>query len=465
MLRLSFFFFIIYCSNSFSQELKSELDKLLSSKFFQSTIISVDVYDLTEKKPLYKRNNKLLLTPASNMKILSSAAALYFLEPQYQFTTTVAYNGFVLNGKLDGDLFVTGGFDPLLSTSDIEKLSDQIISFGIKEINGNIIADVSRKDSLYWGSGWMWDDDPSADAPYLSALNVNFNTVSVRVTPGQVGDKPVVSLSPQTAFFNIINDAVTISGSQSDLIVTRNYLNKNNDIILTGSMGRNTSVSKSFNVVDPELYFVTMLKESLESKGIIIKGDAIRSSSSNDLRHITQLRTPLDSVLSRVNKNSNNLCAEMIIYALSDQHFEQPASAYNGLKMIDSLLIIMNFNPDDFSFNDGSGISRYNLVTTELLLETLKFLYQKHHTLFIRLYDSLAIAGYDGTLRGRLKNAPLQNNVRAKTGKLRGVSSLSGYLTNSSGSLIAFSIMIQNYVNKTQQGRTILDEICKLLAK
>lgn len=466
MLRFSFFILIICCSHSFSQDLKSEIDKLLSSKFFQSTIIAVEVYDLTDDKPLYRKNQKLLLTPASNMKILSSAAALYFLEPQYQFTTTIAYNGFLLNGKLDGDLFATGGFDPLLSMSDIERLTNQIISFGIKEINGNIIADVSRKDSIYWGSGWMWDDDPSTDAPYLSALNVNFNTVTVSVIPGPTGAQPVVTTLPQTNFFRIVNDAVNVSGAQSDLIVMRDYLNKNNDIIVTGTIGTGRTITKNFNVVHPEQYFVTLLKESLIRNGVIVKGDIKTITMPLEgLRTITQLKTPIDSVLSRVNKNSNNLCAEMLIYALAEKYYGIPASAVNGLKMIDSLLMILNFSQDEFSLNDGSGISRYNLVSAELLVEVLKFFYQKHHSLFLRLYDSFAIAGYDGTLRGRMRQEPLLTNVRAKTGTLRGVSSLSGYLTNSTGNLIAFSIIMQNYVSKTQTARNFLDEICNLLSK
>ncbi len=150
--------------------LKSEIDSLLNDDYFQSTLAAVDVFDLTKSEFLYQKNSKLLFHPASNLKILTSAAALLFLDTTFNFNTSVYHDGYISNDTLYGNLYTVGGFDPLLKTSDLNYFTDYFLSNNIKVINGNLAADISQKDSLIWGSGWMWDDDPSTDAPYLSSI-------------------------------------------------------------------------------------------------------------------------------------------------------------------------------------------------------------------------------------------------------------------------------------------------------
>jgi D-alanyl-D-alanine carboxypeptidase/D-alanyl-D-alanine-endopeptidase (penicillin-binding protein 4) len=153
----------------------------------------------------------------------------------------------------------------------------------------------------------------------------------------------------------------------------------------------------------------------------------------------------------------------MILYALALKDSAAPAVAKNGIEIIKSLIDSVGLDPEDYSIADGSGVSRYNLVSAELLIELLKYMY--NHSDFIPYYKSLSIAGVDGTLEERMKNTLAESNVHAKTGTLAGVSSLSGYVFSKHGNLITFSIMIQNFVENNSVARSFQDKICEILAK
>jgi len=155
----------------------------------------------------------------------------------------------------------------------------------------------------------------------------------------------------------------------------------------------------------------------------------------------------------------------MLIYAMAYNESDAPAVADDGLAAIKRLIDSVGFNFDEFSIADGSGVSHYNLVSAELILETLKYMYYKRKDFFVLFYYSLAVAGVDGTLRNRMKNTSAQNNVHAKTGTLNGVSNLSGYVTAKNGHFLAFSIMIQNFVEDYSKARSFQDKICILLAE
>ncbi len=171
------------------------------------------------------------------------------------------------------------------------------------------------------------------------------------------------------------------------------------------------------------------------------------------------------TVLTNVNKNSNNLSAEMVLYALAEKKYGRPATSENGIKVINDLITLIGHDPEKFRIVDGSGVSHYNLISAELILNFLKYIYKSEPEVFSRLWETLPIAGIDGTLGKRMTNSSAFNNVRAKTGTLSGVNALSGYVTAANGNQIAFSILIQNHVNMTSKARQFQDEICKILAE
>ena len=442
----------------------NQIEEILSDDFFESTNISIDIYDLTANKPVYKKNEKLLMHPASNMKILTSTAALLALDSSFTFKTSAYYSGLLMDSICYGDLYIVGGGDPDFTTEDLDSLIKSIKEFGISEIRGNLYGDVSLFDSLFWGNGWMWDDDPSTDFPYMTPLIINDAAVKIAYEPNLIDKPVVVKTIPESKFFDIENTSVTIIEDTSDLTITRDWINRNNTIIVKGTLSYKAEPDTvSLNLVHPEKYFLTLTEESLRRNNIAFEGFLDTATMPYFTHPIATFERSLDSVLINLNKESDNLSAEMLLRALAYTYFGKPAKAENGLKLIDSLVIMIGLDPDDYKFADGSGVSRYNLVTTELILEVLKFIYYNYPEKYKLLYESFPVAGVDGTLEKRMTNSTSFNNVHAKTGSLSGVSSLSGYLATKNNHQLAFSIFIQNFIESSKVPHIIQDKICDIL--
>ncbi|GBD88323.1 D-alanyl-D-alanine carboxypeptidase DacC precursor [bacterium BMS3Abin03] len=473
MFKKSILFIIILSFNLFSQsgvhKLKSDIQKILNDRLFEHSQIAIDIYDLTEGKTLYKENEKLLLHPASNMKLLTSAAGLIFLGGDYTFKTSLYHSGVISGDTLYGSIFVEGGLDPDFTTTDLDSMIRSISLLGIKHITENLYADISIKDSLYWGRGWMWDDDPDPSAPYLSALNINDNSIEIFVEGSKIDSPAAVSLTPQTNYVNVINKSITVPQyEENNFEITRDWINRTNDIIIEGDVRAGTIIDSSdftekVNLLYPEKYFLTLMREHLDSIGITVGGGIKISKLPGNVVFLNFYERRLDSVLVNLNKESDNLSAEMLLYALALNDSGAPASAKNGIGAINNLIDSVGLNPEDYTFADGSGVSRYNLVSAELLTELLKYMYYARKDLFDIYYSSLPVAGMDGTLEKRMNGTKAENNVHAKTGTIAGVSDLSGYVTARNSHLIAFSILIQNFLDETKKARSIEDKICNLL--
>ncbi len=442
----------------------NEIEKHISSSFYNSTAIALDVYDLTAKQSIYKKNEKLLLHPASNQKIITTAAALLFLGENYEFNTSLFHTGKIVDSVCTGDVFIGGGGDPDFSMDDLDSLIVTLKETGINRIEGNIYGDVSFLDSLYWGKGWMWDDDPYMDFPHLTPLTINDVCVKFIVQPGEIDEPVKITLEPQSEFYTFSNTAVTSRIDSSTFDIKRDWLNSNNSFTAVGELDIYEEVDTLLrNVVHPEKYFLTLFKENLAKRGIEFNGRIDTLTLPDEVEHIFTLSRKFSSIINNLNKESDNLSAEMMLRALAYEHSGKPASADSGIVLIDSLISLIGLEPSDYRIVDGSGVSHYNLVSTELVNELLKYFYFNENDLFKVLYHSFPIAGVDGSLEKRMISGKAFKNVHAKTGTLSGVSALSGYLNSKSGNLISFSIFIQNYVEKDKIARAKIDELCEIL--
>ncbi len=467
-----FFNFIQAFPQTNLSTVKSEIDSVLAGKNFESTLMGIDVYDLTAKKELYSKHDKLLFRPASNLKILTTSAGLKYLEPSYNFKTSVFYSGEIRKGILHGDIYVVGGCDPVFSVRDLDSIALAIKSLGIKKITGSLYGDVSMMDSLFWGDGWMWNDDPSTDQPYICALEINENSIGAVVKPGKIGEKAKISLAPKTGFFKIENLTNTVpADSPSTVNLDRDWINRKNTLIITGNVPDkfipdSLQDTLSVNVYDPQLYFMYLLKEHLNKYGIKTEGKIrFEKADRNNLAKICIVEHSLESVVHYTDKVSYNLGAEMVLRAIAAKYFGKPATARNGIKFVDSLITSAGMNPNDYRIVDGSGVSHYNLITANLIVHVLRYLYYDRPDLYKIIYNDFPVAGVDGTLSHRFINTPGYNNVHAKTGSLSGVSSLSGYLTAENGHQIAFSMLVQSYVKSPKIYRDEQDKICNILIK
>jgi len=467
-LLLILLFILICFKDSYSQSsinnLNNRLDSLFTSDFFKTAQIALDVYDLSNNKPILFKNEKLLLRPASVEKILTTSAALKFLGTDYNFTTKIFHTGEVDDSICSGDLFIVGGFDPDFTSRDLDSMVSEIKNYGIKEIQGNLYADISASDSLFWGEGWMWDDDPGTFAAYLSPLNINDNSISIIYEPDIAGNPANVELLPQNNFIKIQNYSTTIDAGKTSISVTRDWINRNNTIIIKGEISSTASRDTvSVNIFNPAYYFLNLMKESMERHRIMLKGKTDTLALKTDAEEIFTFERNLEPVLINTNKTSDNLNAEMILRAIASKNFPKPATAVNGIKLIDSLITLIGFDPKNYRIVDGSGLSFYNLVSAELITGLLKYIYYEEEDTFVKLYNTFPISGFDGTLERRMKESRTEKRVRAKTGTLNGVSNLAGYLHTQNGNILAFSIFIQNYVVNSNQARRYQDKICEIL--
>ena len=471
----SFLFLLIVCCTSlFPQssikQLEADINKIIDDPFFESSVISIDIFNLTDNLPLYQKNNKLLLHPASNMKILTSFAGLLYLGSGYQFETKMFHTSVISGDTLYGDIYVVGGFDPDFTTDDLEKFVNEIEKSGVKYIAGNLFADLSAKDSLYWGKGWMWDDEPDPSAPYLCALNINDNSIEVFVSGTKTDSLVNVKLIPETEYVKVENHAINVSSGNNNFTIARNWIERENKIIIDGEVRSGKVIDEEINtemlsLLDPGKYFLTLFKEQLQQKGIILNGSIGFKKMPENANHLSSVFRSIDTVLVNMNKESDNLSAEMILYALALNDSGAPASVDNGIEAIKRMINLTGLDADSYSIADGSGVSRYNLISTELIINLIKYFFSTNTGLFNDFYYTLPIAGMEGTLENRMLNTLAEGNLRAKTGTLNGVTTLSGFVYGASGDLIACSIFIQNYTAKNSTARKFIDRICELLAR
>lgn len=453
-------------AQDYSSVVKSEIDQLLKESLFISAVAAVDVYNLSTREIVYRKNEKLLLHPASNMKILTSAAGLRFLGNDYLFSTEFGFTGMLEDGILSGDLYFIGGFDPDLSYDELKIFAKKLSALGVSEIRGNLYCDVSSMDSLYWGSGWMWDDDPSTDFPYMTPFLVSDAALKVVYSPGKAGKPIDFKIIPEEIdWLEIKNETITTSEDTSDLTISRDWLNGNNHLEFRGDISMTEKEDTAdVNLVNPDLFALKVFVEYLETTGIQFSGKIGIKKCDENITPVHTHSRKYGEVIKNLNKESDNLSAEMTLRALAHQFREGSASAEKGIELIDSMIVEAGLDPKSYRLVDGSGVSHYNLVSAELLCEVLKYFYFELPDLYKILSRSFPLAGIDGTLQNRMKGSSAYRNVMAKTGTLSGVSNLSGYLRNKSGNLIAFSILIQNFVEDSKEARKYQDLICEVLS-
>lgn len=429
-------------------------------------MIALSVYELDEEEQVFNKNEKYLLKPASNMKIFTTSTALYFLGEDYEFQTSVYHSGEIIDSVCYGDIFIKGGCDPDFTTADLDSLVERIEDYGIKEVKGDLYGDVSMIDSVYWGKGWMWDDDPGTDFPYFTPLTINDNAVEVIYDPGIIGEPADVKIKPESNFYDFVNYSVTTGEDTSDMTITRNWMERQGTkIIVKGDLSYKAEKDTAqVNLYNPEYYFLTLMAESMERHGIKFSGTLDTTSIWKNAEEIFSIERTFDSVIVNLNKKSDNLSAEMTLRALAHENTGKYASAEDGVEMVDSLIKIIGFEPENYRIVDGSGVSHYNLVSAELLLGILKYLYYEENDLYEILRNSFPVAGVDGTLENRMEEGFAYKRVHAKTGTLSGVSCLSGYAKANNGNNLAFSIMVQNHVDNWRKAVNFQDEICNIIA-
>ncbi len=448
------------------EQFRGSIDALLADSIFTATKCGIKIVSLDNDEVLYERDARILLRPASNMKLITAAAALSTLGKNFLLKTEMYSDTLINNGVLHGNLYLKGFGDPDFNSAPFADFLSMLKARGITKIEGNIVGDATYFDDERWGAGWMWDDEPAGFAAYNSALSINRNCVEVTVVPSNiVGDTALVSIDPPTQYVSLLNTSSTGADTAAlTLEISRKFKERLNVITVKGQIPRGTKPQKeAVSVWDPEMYFLTLFKEELQRENIVFNGklllDTIPSSAVLFARHLQ----PIDSMVVFLNKMSDNLSAENTIKILGAESYGIPGTTEHGISCVKRTLYSFGIDTTKFLMVDGSGLSHYDLLTPDILVTLLRAMHSRKD-IFDLYYSSLPNAGVDGLLANRMKGTPAQNNLHAKTGTLGGVSSLSGYVTTADGEMLGFSIMMQNYIGTGEPYRKIQDAIGSLMA-
>jgi serine-type D-Ala-D-Ala carboxypeptidase/endopeptidase (penicillin-binding protein 4) len=438
----------------------SVLDPIFDDPELAHAHWGVLVRSLDTGETLYERNSGRMFLPASNMKIFTGAAVLEALGPDHRYVTTVAPGGAIRNGVLQGPLVVVGTGDPTLSRRfqadprDAFRLwADSLRARGITRIAGGIVAvDTAFADPTL-GAGWMWDDVAFASSAPFGPLQFNENVIELEIFPSsRILDPALIVLNPATQYVRIVNQTRTASpGNPTTLAFELEEAGPG--IIVRGEIASdNPGVSRLVPVRDPALYFVSILRETLREQGIAVEGPAYRHTELGPFETVLGLGIPLfihssppvRQILPAMMKPSQNMIAETLLRTVG-REVRGEGSARAGAAVVDSMLAAWEIDPRGVRVSDGSGLSRYNLMspaTAVALLERMAGSYYQEDWI-----HSMPVAGRDGTLANRMRDPPLIDRVQAKTGTLTGARALSGYLTTQRGERIVFSIVSNNHLH------------------
>lgn len=441
----------------------SQIDSLIRQILPEGSEVGISVYDLTAKKPLYNYRADKLTRPASTLKLLTAITALSRPDADEPFRTEVWHDGVIEHDTLQGNLYVVGGFDPEFDEQSMDSLIDEVITFPFSVVNGRVYGDLSMKDSLYWGKGWAWDDNPEAYQPYLSPLMFCKGAVEVTVRPGaHPGDTAKVTCYPASSYYTVTNQTRTRTSSAGKFTVSRDWLTNRNNLILKGNID---GIKKGWvNVYDSPRYFMHAFLEHLQERGIVV----LQSYDLTQIRPISaklmaRWECPVQKVLNQLMKESDNLNAEAMLCRLGALATgKKQVSAEDGIAEVMKLIRQLGHQPEDYKIADGSGLSNYNYISPTLLVDFLKFAYSQT-SVFQKLYKSLPVAGVDGTLKNRMKGTSAYKNVHAKTGSFTAINALAGYLKMKNGHEVAFAIMNQN-VLPAAKARAFQDKVCEILS-
>ena len=451
------------------QRLQAKIKATLSDPLLASSNVGMKVVSLVTGEVLYEKDAEKLYHPASTMKLITAATALVKLGPNYRFHTTL-YADRLEGHQFLGNIYLKGGGDPVFDSNDLEKMVDRLVERDTKDLQGDIVVDETYFDTVRRGKGWMWDDGPIGGYyPHLSALTINRNGVLVRISPGSnVGDPVHVHLDPPTRYMKIVNEATTVAAAEEGRpkLKRKNEPVEENVLMIDGVRGIDQAeMNRRVDILDPALYCGTLLQEMLAERGVILEGTVRYGEVPEETVEISQhVSLPLARILRDMNKPSDNLIAELLLKTIGAEIKGTPGTGEKGLQTINEFLGEIEMDAGGYALADGSGVSRYNLVTASLLTDLLVYMF-RNFAVMPEYLASLPVGGVDGTLAWRMRGMTAEGVLRAKTGTLRGLTALAGYTSTADGETVAFSILVSNYLGPASPRRALQDKIGDILTR
>ncbi|MEG3907182.1 D-alanyl-D-alanine carboxypeptidase/D-alanyl-D-alanine-endopeptidase [Microcoleus sp. w2-18aC6] len=441
-------------------ELGAQVDAIANRPEFSRSRWGILIQPLSSTTTLYSRDAQKYFIPASNAKLLTTAAALQKLGADFRIKTSV-YSG------ENGSLYVAGRGDPSIAEAQLKSLAQQLKQRGISQVN-QLIGD----DSYFQGSAvnpnWEWEDAQAGYGAPINSLIFNQNAIDLLLSPQALGQPLKVTFAePKLANqWQVQNNSVTVAENESEFIEVGREFDRP-IIRVSGQLKVGAEPESAYvAVVNPANNFLQYFQQALAAEGIPVKQALVASASSNLNQELATVESPpLAELVRETNRESNNLYAEVLLRLLGKVTDKVPVpqedTGESGLKEVKAVLTQLGVNPNSYILADGSGLSRHNLITPEALVQTLRFMANSPTASIYR--QSLPIAGESGTLKNRFNTTPNRVIMQAKTGTMSGVSALSGYIEVPNYEPLVFSIIVNQSDLSTAKMRSATDEIVLLL--
>ncbi|WP_373817914.1 serine-type D-Ala-D-Ala carboxypeptidase [Glaesserella sp.] len=421
------------------------------------TSVSFIAKNLDTEQIIAEYQSKNFMLPASTQKVFTALAAKLGLPEDFKFQTALLTNGSIQNGVLKGDLIARFTGDPDLTAAQLAQLVAQLKIQGIHQIQGNLIMDTSVFASHDKAAGWVWNDLTICFSAPPAAVNIDNNCFYVNLDANQpVGNLIKVNI-PSAYPVQVFSSAYVADKSEAAYCQLDAIVNDNNRYQVRGCLAKQDKpFGLSFAVQDPTSYGANLIKANLKKAGIQFNGQVQQPFKAQQGTLLAEhYSVPLQDLLKKMMKKSDNQIADALFRTVANKQYNRPATfplASQGMRNLLKSKVGIEF--DNSVVVDGSGLSRHNQVSAETMLQTLEVIAKNEATL--NLFETFPIAGVDGTLSGRgsISAEPLAKNMIAKTGALKGVYNLAGYMKNARGERIAFVQFISGYSTGELESKT-----------
>lgn len=432
------------------EALKKALTSLLERPTLKNARVGFELRSLDTGERIFAHNADELLNPASNVKLVTAAAALWRLGPEYRFETEFLtdpeFQTTPFLGKAKA-LYVRGKGDPSITNERLYGMVTELVHSGLKEV-GDLVIDDSWFDGERLAPGFDQDrSDRSYNAP-TGAVSINWNSVGVYVRAGEgPGKKGIVEVEPQSDYFVVDNALMTGSRRYRRFSISSEAAGEKQRIVVRGSVPSDQTAIATYKKIDnPPWYFAHTLKQMLAMRGVKVRGRVRVGVTPDQAKLLTVgVSETFDMILKRMNKHSSNFVAEMLIKTLGAEVGGRPGTFSKGMEVVEEFLEKeVGIPRGTYVMKNGSGINDTNRFSAAQMNKILQFMDGKG-AVAPEYVSALGIAGKDGTLRYRFEGSDAVGRLRAKTGTLFNVTALAGYVQSVGGEKFIFAVMANDF--------------------
>ncbi|HUJ24612.1 MAG TPA: D-alanyl-D-alanine carboxypeptidase/D-alanyl-D-alanine-endopeptidase, partial [Myxococcales bacterium] len=446
--------------------LRHAVEQLLSQPPLNTARVSVEVDSLEDGQAIVARNPDDLLNPASNTKLVTSAAALLRLGPEYRFTTDYLGDRPITRGAVR-TLYVKGRGDPSVNTERLDGLVSDLWHRGLRTV-GDIVLDDTFFDREEFGPGWEQETSDKAWAAGVGALSLNHNAAEIYISPGErTGGRARIEVEPDVRDYFVIDDGVvTVRQNGRRKLRPRTLAEgERTRVAVEGRIPlRAEPIVMYRRVGDPTFYYGQTLKMLLKRRGIRVSGRVMRGTVPSGAVLIQSYDSPeLAEVVRDMNKVSSNFIAEMLVKTLGAELKGTPGTWAKGIEVTEDLLAEVGVPRGTYVLKNGSGLNDTNRFSAKQITTLLQAVW-KRFPVASEFISSLGIAARDGTMRLRMEGTDAAGRLRAKTGTLERVTALSGYVQSMGGERFAFSVLVNDWTGRMGPVTSSIDRLGVMLA-